>query len=203
MGKEGLAAEMKREGFTPAEFRSRIEMRLLSEAVVMKKAPVSVSDAELKQVFEKQKDQLGRPESVRLSRLLFKTEKEAQDAVSKLKAGASFADMASKLSIDKLTKGKGGSVGIVPVSALVPEVAKVVSGLEVGGISKPIDDVDGFYVLRLDERLPAAPANFDEIKVQLREAVTGVKMRQALPQIIAELRKNAKITQPEAGKKSK
>lgn len=196
LGKDGMRAEMLREGMTELDFRQRIELRLLTEGVVVRKAGIKVSDEDVKQFFEKEKTQLGRPESVRLSRILVATEKQAEDAIAKLKSGTSFADLASKISLDARTRSAGGNMGVVARGMLEPGVEREVFALPAGGVSRPIPDTDGYYVVKVDEKLPAEAADFAKMKDSLRDTVRGVKIRQALPGVMAELKKNAKIEFP-------
>ncbi|HOX21928.1 MAG TPA: peptidylprolyl isomerase, partial [Elusimicrobiales bacterium] len=141
-GKEGFRAEMFREGMTLEDFRQRIELRLLTEAVVVKKAGITVSDEDVRQFFEKEKNSLGRSESVRLRRLLVKTEAEAKDAIAQLEKGASFQDLAAKISLDERTRAQGGDMGVVERGMLLPEVEKTVFAIPAGGLSQPISDSD-------------------------------------------------------------
>ena len=196
LGKEGLRGEMAREGMTEADFRQRIELRLLTEGVVVKKTGITVSDEEVKQFFDKEKAQLGRPESVRLSRILVANQQQAEEAIAQLKNGTPFAELASKISLDLKTRAAGGSLGVVERGMLEPGVESEVFALPDGGLSRPIADTDGYYVLKVEEKLPAEPADFSKLKSKLGDTVRGVKIRQALPGVMAELKKTARIEFP-------
>ena len=82
------------------------------------------TDAEAKAFYETNKAQYATPESVHLHHILVASEKEAKDAMDKLKKGEKFADLASQISICP-SKLKGGNLEWLPKGSLVPEIEEV------------------------------------------------------------------------------
>jgi parvulin-like peptidyl-prolyl isomerase len=77
----------------------------------------------------------------------------AADVAKQIRAGADFAAMVEKYSEDTGSKQSGGDFGSITQASSYPEdFKKAVLALEKGQISDPIRQVNGFYVVRCDER---------------------------------------------------
>lgn len=78
----------------------------------------------------------------------------ADDLVKQLRGGADFAALVAKYSDDKESKDAGGDFG-VPIkatSSFAPEIKKVVFDLKKGEISEPLQQVNSFYIIRLEDK---------------------------------------------------
>lgn len=92
----------------------------------------------------------------------------ALDAVyGQLQAGAPFPAVARQFSAAS-SAIQGGDVGWVLAGELRPEVEKVISTLNPGQISPPIETADGFYIMALRERRSAANVE----RLELKQIVT-------------------------------
>lgn len=123
---------------------------------------------------------------VRLSSLFFKNKEDADRVAEEVRSGeADFDSLAEKLKEEGLAEGteKGGD--FVKQRDLLPNVAKVVRGLEVGSVS-PAVRAGGtdFTVFKLEEvRYPDDP----EAREQARQQVMARVRRKALEDYITSL----------------
>jgi peptidyl-prolyl cis-trans isomerase SurA len=89
-----------------------------------------------------------------------------------LAAGVDFAQLAMEYSEDA-TASSGGDLGFVPESALNssdPALRTAILKMQVGEVSKPIQEKDGYRILKLIAREPAGQRSLDD--PQVRQAIS-------------------------------
>ena len=140
---------------------------LMQEYMRKKMEAFKPTDADLKNVYDKQVGQLS---EYHFRHILVKTEEEAKAIIEKLKAGSNFAELA-KQSIDP-SGVKGGDLGWAPLSRWVPEFSAAGSTLKPKEFTQtPVKSQFGYHVIELVEaaRTPAAVPPFEAVKTQLVE----------------------------------
>jgi peptidyl-prolyl cis-trans isomerase C len=114
------------------------------------------------------------PELYEASHILFEgedAEQRAHDAVTRLRAGASFTDLARAHSACP-TAAQGGSLGQLARGDLAAEVEEAIMALEVGAIGdRPARTRHGWHVVRLDRRIAARTAPFEAVAASIRETL--------------------------------
>jgi len=105
--------------------------------------------------------------------------------------GEDFAKVAQTYSDDEETKGKGGSLGLVPVEAFsrYPEIKDELATMAEGEISDVMRTETGFHVFKMHKRLPMQQPTFETVKPQLREYIMGKKMQELYENWMKELKK--------------
>ena len=100
-------------------------------------------------------------EEYKVSHILLKTNpmenlKSLKETFYRIKREASeknnFSDYAQKHSLDKATAIKGGSLGWINKKLVVPEFGRVMSNINVGGISEPFKTQFGWHILYLEDK---------------------------------------------------
>lgn len=87
---------------------------------------------------------------VRASHILVGTQAEAQDIITAINNGESFADLAKQFS--KCPSGqKGGDLGQFGPGQMVQPFESATFGLEVGAISGPVQTQFGFHIIQRTE----------------------------------------------------
>lgn len=149
-----------------------------------------ISDAELKQEYDRVKAEMGDKE-YKARHILVKTEKEATDIIAKLKSGKKFADLA-KASQDPGSKDKGGELGWnVPASYVKPFSDAMVK-LEKGKYTtEPVKSDFGYHVIMLEDVREAKGPTFEEVKPQIQQRLQGAKVEA----MVKDLRDKAKVTE--------
>jgi len=161
---------------------------ILSDAMIKKYLEEhKVTDADIKAEYDSQVATM--PHEFHASHILVKTREEADQILGKLKAGADFADLAKKNSIDTGSATKGGDLGWFAPSSMVKEFGDTVTKMQKDQISEPVQTQFGFHIIKLhDSRAPTPPALAD-VKTQVENIVRNKKIEEYL----AGLRKNAKV----------
>lgn len=191
-------ARLEASGTSLAELKAQLEDQVLREGLVTKAKDIKVTDAEVKEFFDANKEKLAQPESVRLRHILVGSEKEANDFLVAIKAGADFGKLASQVSLDSATKEKGGDLGFISKGLVIPEVEKVAFSLKPGEVSGVLKTQVGFHILKVEESKQAKAAAFDEVKKDLKTAMLADKITKAWPVYLQELRDKAKYESPQA-----
>ena len=176
---------------TPQGLRDKLRVKIMVERLLA--AQAQVTDDEVKAVYEQNKASFSRPEMVTLSMIYTKTEERAKQAIARLAAGESFAKVAKALSENGQTAQKGGAVGDVRVATLPSPVRETVASTQIGAYTQPIKMGDGFRILRVEGRTPAATQGFDDVKADIRQQMVDIKLQQAYVAWLKEVRDKASI----------
>ena len=104
--------KLKAGGDSLAALKARISTAVARDQLVGKARNLSVTDDEVLQFFDANKEKLGEPEAVHLSHILLADQKQADDFLMAIKAGADFAKLAAQAS---LRQDQGQPQGRAPV----------------------------------------------------------------------------------------
>jgi EpsD family peptidyl-prolyl cis-trans isomerase len=153
---------------------------------------VNVTDKDVKDYFDKSKDDLG---SVRISHILVSSQKEAEEIQAKLKTGGDFKALVKQHSLDTKTKNAGGDLGFVKWeqfgSAGLKDAAFKLKPGEVSGI---VQSQFGYHIMKVTEKKPATDAEFPAMKDALKEQATEKKKEETFEAIVKDLKGKAKVT---------
>lgn len=182
---------------TPAvkEKMEELRKRLVVEAYLKKKVEEQsqVSDDEMKKFYEQNKDKFKTADQVRASHILVKSEKEANDVLAQLKAGANFEELAKKLSTDGAA-AKGGDLGWFSKGSMIPEFEKVAFAMKEGTTSGVVKTKFGFHVIKLAGKRAAGMRTFEEVKDQIKTAILPGKQQEVFQKLKEDLKKSGKYT---------
>jgi len=157
-------------------FEERIRIQMQKDELVKKIYKIRVKNKEIKEFFEKNKENLAKPERVKLRTILVKTEQEADDIIVAVNSGADFAKLAQLKSLDNSTKSKGGDLGYITKGLALPALEKAVFSQPVGGMTRPIETKLGYQIFYIDEKIPAQEAKYKELKSQIKDLLLTKKI---------------------------
>ena len=204
-----LEQAMTESGISPATVRATMRTEIMKTWVlgreVDQKIFYGLTDSEVKNYYEANKEKFRKPEAVTLSEIFLSTvgkdpkevRERADKLVAQLRGGADFGALAmvqSEREVDGKrtapeTKGKLGTYAMSDITK--PEVANALKTVKAGGIADPIETEGGIIILRVDERTAGGDAVFDENKV--REAITFGRMDKERKTYLDNLRRDAYI----------
>lgn len=181
-----LYAEMEKQGLTPQSVRENWRRQIIKDLVLRREVDGKTywgwSSKEIKAYYEKHKEKFTKPETLTLSEIFLSfagrdenaVRDKAKILVGQLRAGGDFAKIAMENSDRPDVKDTKGSVGTITVPQLKQINEKflpVIAATKVGGISEPVETVEGIEIFRVDDRKDASKeAFFDESEV--RNAMT-------------------------------
>ncbi|MFC4619084.1 peptidylprolyl isomerase [Camelliibacillus cellulosilyticus] len=178
-----LKMALQMQGVSMSDFRNSMKVQaLLFKAQT---AGVKVSDKEMQEYFNKNKDNLI---EVKASHILVKDKKTADEIEQKIKNGDDFAKLAKQYSTDTGTKDKGGDLGWFNKSKMVKPFADKAFSMKVGQISDPVKTDYGYHIIKLTDRKDT----LNDFKKQIE---TQIKTEKEKPQqdVLNDLIKNGDI----------
>lgn len=201
-----LANDLRAQGLSLADLRLLLQRNIqinsyIEQEIVPKQL---VSEAEVKEFFEKHPQNFSQSEQVRASHILIGVAKDADAAarkkahaqaeaiLAKVKAGGDFAVLAKETSSCP-SGAQGGDLGAFGKGAMVKEFEDAAWTMKPGDISGIVETKFGYHIIKVTERIPAAKQSFDEVKVKLAENLKRDKIRQAVSQRLKEVQQKAKI----------
>jgi peptidyl-prolyl cis-trans isomerase C len=173
------------------EFKKLTLASELLEKDVMSKN--KVTEQEVKDYYNKHKDDFTTTSQIRASHILVKTEAEANKVLARLKKGEKFEEIAKKESLDTASAKNGGDIGFFTRGQLVPEFEKAAAGLKGGELSGPVKTAYGYHIIKVTDRKTGPVVEFDRVKDVIFQRLSGEKQKEAFDNYIAELRKNYKV----------
>ena len=201
----GAKAYFEKMGRTEAQVREDIKKSEQLKVMMQKTHDLSVTDAEAKEYFEKNKQQFDKPEQTHARHILLKLDKTApEDKVKEVEAkakdlakqakakDADFAALATQHS-EGPTKTKGGDLGFFDKKRMVPEFADAAWKLKPGQVSDPVRTQFGFHIIKVEDRKPAVKANFETEKDNIISRLEAPKFRDAMKATIEELKTKHKV----------
>ena len=185
------AQKLSESGMTIEDLRQQIEIQILMEKIIAK--AVIVTEEEIRHYFVNYKANFAKPEEIRASHILLRTEEEAKEVLSQLKAGADFAELAKEKSTDPITKEKGGDLGFFSRGRMTPAFEQAIFALEVGETSEVVKTPYGYHIIKVVEKKPAQEPNLELVREEIRKTLTEQKTWTARSNLLQNLKKEAKI----------
>ena len=204
---EDLEKAVRQSGISYEDFKANIKNGIITNKVVGQEVgqTLRLTAKQEQAYYEAHKQEYAQPEQVRLSEILVATPDDATDAqiaqaksraedvVAKLKAGASFEEMAKQLSGGQ-TAAKGGDLGEFKRGALGSSALEdPVFALQAGEWTAPIRTRQGFVVLKVTEHTQAGIAPLSAVDRQVQEAIYSEAIQPALRTYLTGLREKAYI----------
>jgi peptidyl-prolyl cis-trans isomerase D len=181
--------------------KRKIKYALIDLQAIKQRTNVSAQDVQ--RYYEDNKERYSTPEQVRASHILLKTEgkdeaavrQQAEDVLAKVKGGADFAALATKVSEDEASAVKGGDLDFFGRGAMVKEFEDAAFSMKPGDISGLVKSQFGFHIIKVTDRKAAATQSLDEVRVQIEDQVKSERAQKEADRIAADLA--GKLTKPE------
>ena len=204
-----LEEALAQEGKTITGYKQQIlkpQLLRLRVLNVQVRSRVSVSQDEIKALYQQNMRALGVETKVRARHIFVAVPEDADAAVTaKLKAravellrrvkqkDADFAAVAKEASDDPVTREDGGDLRYFGRGTLPSSIEDVVFALKKGEIRGPLRTERGFHIIKLEDRKESSARSLDEVKNQLRQTIYGQKMEKSTKAWLGELRKKTHI----------
>lgn len=198
---------MKKNGIDIAKMREEIGMNIKMNKLVMQElgGKVKVTDKEISDFYEKNKEKFMKPESVHARHLLVakvpedtdktKIDKKAkaEELRKKLLAGADFADLAAKNS-DCPSKQNGGDLGTFARGQMVKPFEDAAFSQQQNAIGPVVETDFGFHIIQVLEHETAQVVKLDgETKKRITAFLERQKQQEAFEGMVKRLKAGANI----------
>lgn len=158
-------------------------------------AGVQITPDDLRAYYDQHRDQYHVPEQVKVSHIWIKmplpgadgkvddkavaqAQHRADDLLKQLKGGAKFEDVAKKYSEDPGSANVGGSLGWIGKGQMAAEFEKAAFSLPKGQVSDVVKSLDGFHIVRVDDKQDAHTKSLDEVKGEIEPILKHQKGQQ-------------------------
>ena len=180
--KEAKAKKWDQRPEVVAEIERARDATIVNSFLLSVSAPPSdfPSETDIQKAYDNNRDRFMVARQYQISQILVSVppgaDKKAEDAAEKEaenfshqlnSKGANFGEIARTNSDDKDSAAKGGDLGWVPETELLPQVRSQLAGMSNGEISAPIRVPAGWVLVRMADTRPAAPRPLAEVKSAL------------------------------------
>ncbi|MDQ2864822.1 MAG: peptidylprolyl isomerase [Candidatus Eremiobacteraeota bacterium] len=141
---------LKARGLSETDVHNALREQIIIDKAVGK--DVKVSDAQIKQYFDKNHAAFDKPEQVHARHILVADIKTANKVEADLKGGKDFAAEAKQYSIDPGSKDKGGDLGLFRRGQMVPAFDKAAFSMPLNQVSAPVKSPFGYHIIEVLER---------------------------------------------------
>jgi parvulin-like peptidyl-prolyl isomerase len=168
--------------------------------------PAYPGDAEVAAAYDSNKSRLVTPRQYHIAQIVLSVkhgatpqeDEEVHKKASGIRAQAArpnsdFAELARKNSQDAQSADKGGDVGWLQETNMIPPVREAVSGLIESGISQPVRAADGWHILKLLAMKPAATISLHDAKPQIVAALRQARTQRLVRAYLDEMVKTQPI----------
>ena len=180
---EELDKFLKESGFGDIEkLKKRLKWALKTQFALEKlkekvTASATVTEEEIENYYENNKDQFKTQPSIHALRILTKTKEDAEKALDLIRSGEDFSKVASELSIDEMTKHSGGDMGwfTKDVPFLDEEVKKIIFNAPAGAILGPYKTSKGWEIYKIVEIKRASLIPLEKVKEDIANTLLNDK----------------------------
>ena len=183
LAKNGISLAQVEEKISK-KMRKQAELELLTEKIMEK--TITITEEELQKAYDRVYG-----EKIEASQIVFKTRREAEEALKKLKSGADFATLAKNESIDRASAVRGGKMqSFSPKDGIGAQVAH----LKVGELSDIIKTDYGYHIIKISDKKAASNKSFKSVRGEMEKIARSQYYKERLVPWLISLIENASIT---------
>jgi len=185
---------LKANNITLVRLKEDIKRQLMINSILEEtRNQVSVSDEELLEYYNENKESFLEPEQVHARHILVETEEEANNLLLQLKEGLTdFAELAKEKSIGP-SAPSGGDLGFFAIGQMVKEFEDAAFSLEPGEISGVVQTQFGYHIIKCEEKKEEYSPTFEEAKERISNLLKSQRENEAITALISKLKEEANI----------
>ncbi len=185
---------LKDSGQTEADIMRRVELDLLSTKIrdEVVKGKDKVTDAQVKDFYDKNKERFAQPERRDLRIVLTKTKAKADQARAALASGESWKTVAKQYSVDDASKSQGGKLAAQAEGTLEKALDSAAFKAKKGELTGPIKTQFGYYVFEVTKISEASQQTLVQAKETISETLKSQNQQKSLDTFVTEFRKKWK-----------
>jgi peptidyl-prolyl cis-trans isomerase C len=166
---------------------------------------INVTLAEARTYFDTHPAEFVSPEAVHARHILMRTtqnstpeedaaaRQRAEAAHKRVQGGEDFIAVARDASEDETTSQNGGDLGFFTRGQMVAPFDSVAFTLAPGAVSGPVKTQFGWHVIKVEEKQPSGPMDFDRISAQIIQKLQQDRVNDRVMEFLAEQRDEVKI----------
>jgi peptidyl-prolyl cis-trans isomerase D len=151
-------------------------------------ANLSLTDDEVRAYFEQNSAEYETQEQVRARQIMVQVtdERNAEQALSEIQAiaaritaGEDFAQLATELSDDPLSRDNGGDLGLFARGQYLEEIETAAFSAQAGDMVGPVQSGFGYHLIQVTEHLPGGLPAFEAVSDSLRRRLLAERARES------------------------
>ncbi|MDQ4049626.1 MAG: peptidyl-prolyl cis-trans isomerase, partial [Actinomycetota bacterium] len=181
-------------GMSEDDILFRVKLDTLQTKLTQKvtEDKVKVSEADIKQYYEKNKKRFARPERRDLNVVVTKTKAKAGQAKRQLDRGRSFKTVSKRFSIDQASKAQGGKLPDFMKGQQDRALGNAVFAAKRGQLEGPVKTQFGYYVFEVSKVEKASQQSLEQAKETIRNVLRQQRETKALNAFIKDFREEYK-----------
>lgn len=153
---------------------------------------IEVSENEIKDYYDNNKEIIKSPVSYKASHILVENEKIANEILSEIKSGKSFEQAADEYSLDNNEKN-GGDLGEFSQGTMVKEFEEALEKLSEGEISAPVKTQFGYHLIKLDHKHDSFLPDFNQVKERIKDTLLMIRRQEKYLSEVKNIGENIKV----------
>jgi len=153
---------------------------------------ITVTDAEVEEFYNDNKDKFVASEGVQASHILVEDEEKALNILKEINEGLSFEEAASKYSTCPSSE-QGGNLGFFGRGRMVPEFEEVAFTLNQDEISSPVKTQFGFHLIKVVDKKDKSEKSLDEVQGQIGQHLFAEKQQELYYNTVEDLKKKYEV----------
>ena len=153
---------------------------------------INMTEGDLRTYYSANLTQYQEPRKARISHIRVADESAGREAIGRIKEGASFSQLATKLSLDETSKKTGGQIEadvvpgeFVPGMGSAPELNQAIFAAQPPALlDRPYKTPQGWEIVQLHSIQPERQLSFDEVSAQVRNTLANQKRQEVQEQYI-------------------
>ncbi len=192
--KDTLNEVLERIGLKLEEWREDRKEKLLIDKLIKREidSVIHVSDDEVREYYEANKDQFQLPLMVRARQIVVATEEEASALRTRLIRGEDFAEIARIHSLSPDAEA-GGDLGVFAKGQMPEKFDEIVFRYRVGSISKVVKSPYGYHIFKVEDRMRPRLQNIEEVRDQISAGIFQGRQEAFFKEWLDSLKVQAKI----------
>jgi foldase protein PrsA len=177
-------------GQTVQDLLFRVKLDVLSNKIRedVTAGTANVSNGDIKDYYDKNKQQFSQPERRDLQVILNKSQAKANEAKKEVASGAPWSQVAKKLSTDPASKNQGGKLLGVTKGQQDPTFDTAIFAAAKGNIEGPVKTGAGYYVFRVTKITPGSTQSLQASTAGIRQLLISQAQQKKLDQFATNFR---------------
>jgi foldase protein PrsA len=178
-------------GQSVSDLLLRVKLNLLSSKIQQKivKAKSNPSEAQIAKYYNEHKSRFEVPEKRSVNIILTKTEAAANKAKGEVSSGKSFASVAKSVSIDPVSKARGGLLPEVTKGQEEQALSSAIFAAKPNVLSGPVKTPFGFYVFEVKSVTPGSVQSLAQAKSSVKSQLVATNQQTALSSFVKNFKK--------------
>lgn len=194
LSKEALEKAIIQEGLTLEEYRGSIKKQILQSRLInyAVKSKVVVTEAEIRQQYEKNAEKYSANRKFHLKNILLKDKSQVDEIKNKLGQNKDFSGLAKQYSVAP-NASDGGDLGAFDISSFSENIKNSIAPLKKGEYTDAIQTAQGYQIFYVADIEQGTGKTFDQARAEIQQSLYDNQVKEKFETWLGSLKKKAHI----------